>query len=75
MRIRDPRWKSSDPGSGMRDGKKSDPGSGINIPDPQHWKKIKKKFSSCKLLKFLLIKTLDPDPQLEKNAGSGSAFI
>ncbi len=25
MRIRDPGWK------------KSDPGSGINIPDPQHW--------------------------------------
>jgi hypothetical protein len=28
--------EKSDPGSGMRDGKKSDPGSGINIPDPQH---------------------------------------
>jgi hypothetical protein len=45
MRIRDPGWKISDPGSGMenfgsgiRDGKKSDPGSGINIPDPQTWK-------------------------------------
>jgi hypothetical protein len=40
-RIRDPRWKNSDLGSGMkkfgsgiRDGKNSDPGSWINNPDP-----------------------------------------
>jgi hypothetical protein len=34
-----------DPGSGIRDpgsgmGKNQDPGSGINIPDPQHCKKV-----------------------------------
>jgi hypothetical protein len=25
----------------IRDGKNSDPGSGINIPDPQHWRKVR----------------------------------
>jgi hypothetical protein len=34
IRMRDPGWKYSDPGSGM-----GNFGSvtGINIPDPQHW--------------------------------------
>jgi hypothetical protein len=41
--IRDPgsgMGKNQDPGSGL--GKNQDPGSGINIPDPQHWKTVKK---------------------------------
>ncbi len=42
LRIRIRHEKFSDPGSGIREGKNSDPGYGINIPDPQHWKKITK---------------------------------
>ncbi len=34
----DPGWKEF--GSGIRYGKTSDPGSGINIPDPQHCKRL-----------------------------------
>jgi hypothetical protein len=38
MRMRDPGWRQF--GSGIRDEKKSDPGSGINIPDPQHCRRL-----------------------------------
>jgi hypothetical protein len=48
MRIRDPGWKHSDPGSGMEkfgsgilDGKKVVSGIRDNIPDPQRWLKFK----------------------------------
>jgi hypothetical protein len=40
IRIRDGKNWIPDPGW-----KKLDPGSGINIPDPQHWKKIHLKFA------------------------------
>jgi hypothetical protein len=35
----DPGSEIRDPGSGM--GKNQDPGSGINIPDPQHWVRMR----------------------------------